>query len=156
MLTVDIPGLGPRRWEHLVLDLNGTLTAGGALIPGVAERLSRLADRMTLHLVTADTRGTADALAARLHARVLRIGEGSETEQKRGAVEKLGAERVVAIGNGRNDEGMLSAAGLGLAIVGPEGAAGPTLLAADAIFCDVCDALDMLLDTPRLIATLRK
>jgi hypothetical protein len=34
MLRADIPGFGALELTHLVLDLNGTLTVDGALVPG--------------------------------------------------------------------------------------------------------------------------
>ena len=67
----------------------------------------------------------------------------------------LGADRVVAIGNGRNDEAMLRAARLGIAVIGTEGAATATLLAADVVCTSVTDALDLLLDERAITATLR-
>ena len=70
-------------------------------------------------------------------------------------VAELGADATVAIGNGRNDAAMLQAARLGIVIIGPEGAAAATLLAADVICRSVTEALDLLLDERSLIATLR-
>ena len=70
-------------------------------------------------------------------------------------VEKLGAERCVAIGNGRNDRLMLEAAALGIAVMQQEGAAVEAMLAADIVVPDIGAALELLLHTRRLIATLR-
>jgi soluble P-type ATPase len=66
MWTIEIPGADPIRLEHLVLDINGTLTNRGELIDGVAERLAKLAGDLELHILTADTLGTANALGDRL------------------------------------------------------------------------------------------
>jgi soluble P-type ATPase len=71
-------------------------------------------------------------------------------------VEQLGTEQVVAIGNGANDAQMLSAAALGIAILGREGLASEALQAADLVVGGIEDALDLLLHPPRLIATLRR
>jgi soluble P-type ATPase len=70
-------------------------------------------------------------------------------------VQRLGAGRTAAIGNGRNDEAMLRAAALGMAVVGPEGAATAAMLAADLVTNSVVDALDLLLDPATLASTLR-
>jgi len=153
MRVVDIPGLGVLRLEHLVLDLNGTLSDRGELIPGVTGRIGRLAGTLELHLLTADTLGTAAGLAARLGLSVTTVATG---ETKAAFVERLGPDRTVAIGNGRNDEAMLRAARIGIAIVGPEGAAAGALRAADVVCRSVTDALDLLLDERLLIATLRR
>jgi soluble P-type ATPase len=70
-------------------------------------------------------------------------------------VEGLGPERCVAIGNGANDAAMLAASALGIAVVGPEGAAAAAVHAADVVCASIVVALDLLLDTRALIATLR-
>ena len=43
MIDIDIPGFGEIHLSDLVCDYNGTLALDGALLPGVAEALSRLA-----------------------------------------------------------------------------------------------------------------
>jgi len=83
------------------------------------------------------------------------VAPGDEAEQKRSLVERLGAERVVAIGNGANDAGMLQAAALGIAVLGPEGLAGEAWQAADVV-AGIHQALDLLLHPRRLVATLRR
>jgi P-type E1-E2 ATPase len=156
LLTYDIAGRGVLRLSTLVLDLNGTVALDGQIIPGVADRVRALQERgLSGYLLTADTRGrgaeTATALGLSLH----RLHSGSERAQKRAFVEHLGADRVVAVGNGTNDAEMLQAAAVGIAVLGTEGTATPALLAADIVVQDICAALDLLLKPQRLIATLR-
>ncbi len=152
MLRVSIPGEEPLEFRHLVLDANGTLTDHGELIEGVAGRIARLRDVLAVHIASADTFGTAEGLAASLGASFVRVGDGADKER---LVERLGADGVVAIGNGRNDVAMLRSARLSIAVVGPEGAAAAAMASADIVSRDICDALDMLLDRKVLIATLR-
>lgn len=166
MLQIDIPSRGKLELAHLVLDLNGTIALDGEVLPGVAERLGTLAESLIIHLVTADTHGKAAAIASQLgrgapgaqHAAPLlaRIGPGDEVEQKRTLVQRLGAERVVVVGNGANDEAMLQAAALGIAVLGPEGLAMEALHSADVVVASIEDALDLLLHPKRLVATLRR
>jgi P-type E1-E2 ATPase len=152
MRIIEIPGGDPMRLDHLVLDLNGTLSDRGVLLPGVAERIAVLSRDLDLHLVTADTFGSAAELAKGLGLSLTVIRSGDE---KAALVRRLNAAATVAIGNGRNDEAMLSAARLGIAIIGPEGAASGALQAADIVCRSVTDALDLLIDERLLIATLR-
>ena len=63
---------------------------------------------------------------------------------------------MAAIGNGANDADMLQTAAVGIAVLGAEGLAAETLLAADVVCANPLDALDLLLNPRRLIATLRK
>ena len=155
-ISMDIPGLGEQCWEHLVLDINGTLTVDGSLLPGVSGRLRTLADRLLVELLTADTRGTAAGLARELGVQATRVESGQEAEQKRAHVMALGAERVIAIGNGNNDALMLREAGLGIAVLEREGASLAALKAADLVVREINDALDLLLHPTRLLSTLRK
>lgn len=155
-MHVAIPGQGVWQLEHLVLDLNGTIALDGELLAGVAARLAALAASLTIHLVTADTRGRAAEMAESLGLQLLRIRPDDEVGQKRALVEQLGAEGVVAIGNGANDAGMLAAAALGIAVLGPEGLATAALRTADVVVARIEDALDLLLHSQRLVATLRR
>ena len=152
MLHIPIPRGEDLRLDHLVMDVNGTLSDRGQLIDGVAERLRRLAEPLALHLLSADTFGTAEAIAADVGAELLIIGAGSD---KGAYIEALGAHACVAIGNGANDAPMLQAARLGLAILGPEGAHIATLAAATVACRSIVDALDLLLEPQVLTATLR-
>lgn len=155
MLEIAIPLRGVLRLEHLVLDVNGTIALDGQLIAGVSKRLDKLSERLGIWLVSADTQGTLAALAAPLKVQARRLQPGDEAAQKAELVAELGADRVVAIGNGANDVAMLRGAALGIAVLGSEGLALDCLNAADAMAPSIEDALDLLLRPRRLIATLR-
>ncbi len=103
-IHLDIPGRGPCTFEHLVLDLNGTLALNGDLLPGVADRLASLSPTVcTIHLLTADTGGNAAQLCVRLSIPWTHIEPGAEASQKQVFIKRLGAAHVVAVGNGVND-----------------------------------------------------
>ena len=156
MVTVSIPGRGRLALVHLVLDVNGTLALDGALLPGVAERIEALKGSLTVHLLTADTHGRLEEVADRLGVRGTRLpADVDQVAAKARYVEALGPDRVVAVGNGANDAGMLRAAALGIAVLGPEGLARAAWEAADLVAPDIPSALDLLLNPRRLTATLR-
>ena len=156
MLVVEVPGRGPLEIEHLVLDVNGTIALDGSLIEGVAEALAQLTPQMKVVAVTADMHGTASALAVSPGIDVHVIDAGDEARSKTVYIEELGPERVAAIGNGSNDEGMLGAAALGICVIGREGAATEAHAEADIIVTSILDALGLLVEPQRLIATLRR
>jgi soluble P-type ATPase len=153
VLEVEIPGRGALRLEHLLLDVNGTLTNRGEPIDGVADRLARVAGHLAPRLLSADTFGTLGETARRLGVEAEAVADG---EAKVRLLDALGAGRCAAIGNGANDAGMLSAAALGIAVVGPEGAAADALGAADVVCGSILAALDLLLEPRALVATLRR
>ncbi len=155
MVATTIPGLGDVSLAHLVLDYNGTLARDGALLPGVAERLAALAAILTVHVITADTFGTVRSALAGLPVAVTVLPPGPEDAAKLAFVQSLGLSATAAVGNGRNDRLMLGACVVGLAVIGPEGACLDAVLAADAVFTDIRDALDVFSAPGRLTATLR-
>ena len=151
-MSLEIPGRDRLELEHLLLDQNGTLSDRGELIDGVADRLAALKQRLSPQILTADTFGTLEQLKRQLGVQGRRVATGAE---KLAFLQELGGERCVAVGNGRNDVEMLSAAALGIVIVGPEGASSEALAAADIVCGSVISALDLLVDEQVLIATLR-
>ncbi len=155
MLEVRIPGRQPLEIDHLVLDYNGTLALDGKLIAGVAERLLALSERLAIHVITADTFGLAAVETSQLPVTLQIIGTGDQAKAKLDLIESLGADRVVALGNGANDRLMLERAALGFCILGTEGAATAALVASDLVVRHPTDGLDLLLKPGRLAATLR-
>ena len=156
MIELDIPGRGLIRLEHLVSDVNGTLAVDGRLIEGVAGRLTGLADRLQLHLLTADTHGRQESIDQLLGLTAVRVPDESGGQAKGEYVQQLGAETVVALGQGANDALMLEAAAIGVAVISPEGMSAQALDAADVIVPDILSALALLERPMRLVATLRQ
>ena len=156
MIQLEIPGNGCLVLEHLVLDLNGTISLDGRLIGGVKERISHLRGSLSIQIVTADTRGHADALERELRVNVRKIQRGDESQQKLGIVRRLGARSTVAVGNGANDADMLREAALGICVLGTEGASIAALMNSDLVVPNIIVAFDLLIYPERLVATLRR
>jgi len=141
--------------EHLVLDYNGTLAVDGVLVSGVKAALNALSESLTVHVVTADTFGKAAKGLEGVNCRLTVLEAGSQDQAKADFVDRLGADRTVSIGNGRNDALMLAKSGLGIAVILAEGASMVSLNAADVVFTDIVSALELLMHPLRLTATLR-
>lgn len=156
MIELTIPGRGDLNIEHLVMDVNGTLALDGVLLEGVSKRIGALRDRLEIHLLTADTHGRQAVIDQLLNLEAVRLRGGREAGQKAEYVRNLGAERVVAIGQGANDALMLREAALGICVMSIEGLATESLAAADLLMPDILSALDLFDKPLRLIASLRK
>lgn len=156
MIELNIPGRGRFQLEHLVCDVNGTIALDGQLIDGLSRSLMNLRDRLTLHLLTADSHGRQEMIDFQLNLKAFRIQPGNESEQKAAFVRRLGAEHVVAIGQGANDAEMLRTAQLGICIFSLEGTALEALTAADLVVPNIFDAIHLLENPLRIVATLRK
>ena len=156
MIEITILGRGQYKFEHLVLDLNGTIALDGDIIVGVEERLQLLSQLLSISVVTADTQGSAQRVAESLRVKIHRIDAGKEEAQKLKLVQELGKENTVSIGNGSNDTSMLRESALGICVLGREGASAKAQMNSDLLVTDICNALDLLLKPNRLVATLRK
>ena len=155
MLEITIPGGERLCLDHLVADFNGTLACDGLLLPGTGEALCRLADKLLIHVVTADTFGKAKEALVGVPCELVILPSGDQDVAKLRHIEALGASRCVCIGNGRNDRRMLAASALGIVVIQGEGAAVETLLAAKVVVPDIDAALGLLLNPMLLLATLR-
>lgn len=156
MIELNIPGRGVLQLEHLVSDVNGTLAVDGQLQDGLSRSLRGLRDRLTIHLLTADTHGRQHTVDQQLGFQAVRIQPGDESVQKADYIRSLGAERVAAIGQGANDAAMLKEAALGICVLSAEGVALETLLAADLVLPDIFSALELLEKPMRIVASLRR
>jgi P-type E1-E2 ATPase len=156
MIELNIPGKGVLQLEHLVSDVNGTLALDGQLPEGLSRLVRNLRDRLTIHLLTADTHGKQIIIDQQLGLQAVRIQPGEEARQKADYVRRLGAEHVVAMGQGANDALMLREAALGICILSREGVALETLQAADLLVPDVFAALELLDKPLRIVASLRR
>ncbi|NJE48129.1 HAD family hydrolase [Thermococcus sp. 9N3] len=148
---MEIPGYGKLEFNAVLFDLNGTLGVDGKVSDEVKELLARLADRYTVVVLSADTFGTLEEEFRGLPVRIERVSSGAEKAEI-----AEGYAPYVAVGNGNNDVAMLEKAELAFCVIGREGASVDALLASDVIVTDVRDAIEMLLNEKKLIATLRR
>lgn len=155
MISLEIPGMGEMQFDAVVLDYNGTIAFDGHLEEGVLDQLNLLAEKIKVYVITADTFGQAVAECQGLKGEVIILKNYLGAQEKEDLVTSLGAERVVAVGNGVNDCLMLKKAAVGIAIIGREGASVKAVQAADIVVHDIRQALGLLLHTQRLKATLR-
>jgi len=156
MITFDIPGFKKVEAEHLVLDFNGTMAIDGKLIDGVTELLEELSGKLLIHVLTADTFGTSKHELASIGCTLNILDTGDQEMQKEHFVTNLGKDSVIAIGNGANDSFMMFQAALSILTLQQEGACGSLFSIADIVCTSITDALKLLLNPLRVIATLRK
>ncbi|WP_457751443.1 HAD family hydrolase [Thermococcus sp.] len=148
---MKIPNYGDLEFDAVLFDLNGTLGVEGKIPGDVKELLKKLADKYTVVVLSADTFGTLEGELEGIPARIERVSSG--TEKAEIAEDYL---PYAAVGNGNNDVAMLDKAELAFCVVGREGASVDALLTSDIIVTDVRDAIEMLLNEKKLIATLRR
>ena len=154
MLNIQIPGRELLTLNHLVLDYNGTIAEDGNIIEGIRPRLAELSKDLSIYVITAYTHGTAAKKCEGLPLQVLTFPTTEVGKIKAEEVTKLEGG-VITIGNGFNDIQMSDAADLSICVIGKEGCCGALLAHSDVVVTSIEDALDLLLKTGRLRATLR-
>ena len=151
-VRVEVPGCPTLLLTDLLIDFSGTLALDGSVLPGVLDALMQLSAVLRVTVCSADTFGSVREALASLPLAVSLVERG---EHKAEIVRALGADHVVAVGNGRNDVPMFKAAAFSIAVLGPEGTAAELLAAADLVAPSIFVALDLLRHPIRLRASLR-
>jgi len=149
-MTIEIPNYGKIEARTVVFDLNGTLGVEGRVSEEVKKLLERLSEKYIVVVLSADTFRTLEEELKGLNIKIERVKDGNEKLEK-----AMKYEPYIGIGNGNNDVRMLENAELAFCVIGEEGATVDALLASDIVVKDVKDAIAMLLNEKKLIATLR-
>ena len=143
MLKIEIPNYKTLELEYLVLDYNGTIALDGEIRDTVRERLITLSKELEIYVLTADTHGTAKKMCEGLPLKIQTFPTDGALDEKLTVVERLGEDRCIAIGNGRNDKLMCRASALAIAVMEQEGMCGRLLGEADVCTRNIEDALDL-------------
>lgn len=155
-LMLEIPNFKTLKITDIVCDYNGTIAKDGIVLPEVKALFDQLCRHYTLHVITADTFGSVNAQLEGYGAQIKILSSSNHTGEKSDFVRELGADSCIAIGNGNNDALMLETAAIGIAMMGDEGCSKDALLYSDIVCKNISEALSLLLETKRLIATLRR
>ena len=153
---IAVPHYKTLQLRHVVLDYNGTLAEDGELKEEAKLLLNDLVLHYEVHVITSDTFGSVKEQLDSFDVGIRVLSSDDHTGEKAAYIEELGSKHCVAVGNGNNDSVMLKKALLGIALIGDEGCSTETLLASDIVCSSIADALKLLLNEKRLIATLRK
>ena len=156
MIHIHIPGMGEKQIAHVVFDYNGTIAKDGVLIPGVKEEMAAFSDKLSFHVITADTFGFVRKELSGLDCSITIIPEKDQAEAKLEFIRQLGPDQTFCVGNGANDRLMLKEAAIGIAVLQDEGMAVSSLLVADLVVKSILDVFEFFRTPDRLKATLRE
>lgn len=157
MIEVTMPDGRQLSFKHVVFDYNGTLAEDGVLNDSVRDLLRELAAKVHVVVITADTFGAArEQLKGIDGVELIILGSQADGTEKARYVSDWGSDSTVVIGNGVNDQPMFFIAGLKIAVLGPEGLSSGVLSASNIVVRSPEDAIRLLLNPKRLIATLRR
>ena len=151
-MIIDIPNFKKVEIKNIVFDYNGTIAIDGQLLDEVKIFLER--NNFNIYVITADTYGSVKKeLEEFQNVEVVILKTNNHTEEKANFVKKL--KNTIAIGNGNNDSLMLQVADIGVCVIGEEGASSKSILNSDIVVKNIKDAIKLIENPKRIIATLR-
>jgi soluble P-type ATPase len=156
MITIQRPGQQPLEIEFILIDFEGTLASDRRVHPKAKDKINLLSKRAKIYILTKEGKERAEEALKKVKAEIIYLTEGESSQKKLDLLRQLGGTGTVAIGNGVDDGPMVDEAGLGVCVIGKEGASAEAVKKADAIFTDILDALDFLLKPLRQKAALGK
>ncbi len=154
-MQIEIPKGESFEIKYLVFDYNGTVANNGIIYPKVLEKLNSYND-LEVFVITADTYGTVSEELKGSNIKVKIISRENGSIDKLNFVKELGLKNVIAFGNGSNDRLMLEEAGIGICVVGEEGASIKALMASDLVVNSIDNALDYIDQPKKIVAGLRE
>ena len=155
-MIVEIPGFKKVDVKNVVFDYNGTLAKDGKLKDSTKELLKKVCEKFTVFVITADTFGSVQKELKDFNLNIKILHSDNHTKEKESFIKSFKDGDVVSFGNGNNDALMLKASSISIAIIEGEGCSKEALLNSTLICKDIDDAINLLLNPKRLIATLRK
>lgn len=153
---IEIPNFKNLEISNIVCDYNGTIAKDGIVLDRVKELFRELSKSYKVFVITADTFGSVQIQLDGFGAEIKILSSTDHTKEKADFINELGSENSIALGNGNNDALMIQNAAIGIAILGDEGCAKETLFNADIVCKNSIEALELMLQPKRLIATLRR
>ncbi len=154
MLTIQRPGKESLDIDFILIDFEGTLATNYRVHPKAKDKINLLSKRTKIYIMTTGNKEDVEQVLKRVKAEVIYFNPGEVSKGKLELLERLGKDRIVAIGNGVDDGPILEAAGLGIAVIAREGATRDALEKADVVVTNILDALDLLLKPLRQRTTL--
>ena len=153
MINLNIPNGKEINIKNAVFDFNGTMATDGILDTTIIDKIAELSKVLDIYILSSDTYGSVREQCKNLP---LEIEIVKNAIDKKIFVENLGAGETICIGNGENDVKMFEISYLSIAVLGDEGCSINALNKATVLTKNIHDAFDFMLNSNRIIATLRK
>jgi len=154
MIIIQRPGQDLLEMDFILMDFEGTLAQDRRVDPKAKDKINLLSKRMKIYILAKGEKEVVEDVLRKVKAEVIYLRERETAQRKLSLLQQLGARRTVAIGNGVDDALMLEEAGLGICILGREGASVKAMQKADVVVTNILDALDFILKPLRQEATL--
>jgi P-type E1-E2 ATPase len=156
MISIERAGQNNLEIEFILLDFEGTLASDRRVHPKAKDKINLLSKRTKIYILTGVEKETVENVLRKVKAEIIYLTGERNSQQKLDLLRQLGPAKTVVIGNGLDDAPMIAEAGLGICILGKEGASAEVMMKSDIVVTNIIDALDFLLKPLRQKATLSK
>ena len=154
MISIQRSGMESLDIHFVLIDFEGTLAMDGRVHPKAKDKVNLLSKRVTVYILTKSSKEKVEETLRKMKAEILSVAEGDSSQQKLNVLQRLKPHQTAVIGNGLDDSPIMEQAGLGMCVIGREGASAEAMAKADLVVTNVLDALDFLLKPLRQRATL--
>ena len=154
MITIQRPGQEPLEIEFILIDFEGTLASDLRVHPKAKDKINLLSKRTKIYVLTKEEKEVSEETLRKVKAEIFYLTEGEASQRKLSLLRQLGGNRTVFIGNGADDAPAIEEAGLGICVIGKEGASSEAMKKAGVVVLNILDALDFLLKPLRQKNTL--
>lgn len=154
-MIISIPGRNDINIKNIIFDYNGTIAVNGEIKESIKENLKKLSFIFNVYVLTADTYGTAKKCCSEIGINILTFPRENASEFKYNKLMEIGKDNTICIGNGFNDIKMCSSAALSIGVIEGEGISTALINSTDILVKSIDDAINILMDKNKIIATLR-
>src|SRR4030042_5105200 len=145
MISIQRPGMENLDIHFVLLDFEGALAMDGRVHPKAKDKVNLLSKRATIYIMTKSNREKVEETLRKMKVEILYVTEGDSSQQKLSVLQRLGPHQTAVIGNGLDDARIMEQAGLGMWVIGKEGASPEAMAKGGVVVTNVLDALDFLL-----------
>jgi soluble P-type ATPase len=145
MITIQRPGQEPLEIDFILIDFEGTLASDRRVHPKAKDKINLLSKRTKIYILTKEGKEVSEETLRKVKAEIFYLIEGDASQGKLNLLRQLGETRTAVIGNGVDDAPVIEEAGLGICVIGKEGASAEAMKKADVVVLNILDALDFLL-----------
>ncbi|MBN2795438.1 MAG: hypothetical protein JXR88_08545 [Clostridia bacterium] len=151
-MKLEIPGYESMMIHHILFDYNGTIANDGHLL-NIQPLLNALSKDFKVYVLTGDTYGNVREQFQMTNVTLVETKTGLEKGE---FIETLNPKTCIAIGNGTIDRHMLKKAAISIAVIGHEGCSTQAILNSDLVVKSIEEAISLIVNPIKLIATLKE
>lgn len=151
-MILEIPGYDQFHIKNIIFDYNGTIANDGKLLD-IKAQLETLSQSFDVYILTGDTYGN---VKKQFHMTDIQLIQTKTGVEKGEFIDQLDPKTCIAIGNGTIDKVMMKKSALAIAVIGHEGCSTQAILNSDLLVKSIEEAISLIVNPIKLVATLKE